>query len=280
MFCTQLTVQINDFVKAIPDGNSHIMFTCQKYREGSDIKGIEMNTIVISGTIEPYILVQVAGRTLRKEYQGKEGWCNIFKKADNDKETAEEALYEIFKRLTLEYDLFSVETSNGELTDIDKIQAIIREYVGEIKIDTKCYEKDEAVKIINRLYTRENSNKITYEYCRKVNATLKLNSRHEFNDLFDKGKYSVDLDNRPQFKFKDKWISWYDFLSVDTSQYPRTIQEWTEICKENGVKDSITYDELVMSEKYKLPQSPSEMYDKGFTNYEKLFPQLEEIVEW
>lgn len=267
-----------DFISAHFKNSPHILFTCQKYREGSDIKGIEMNNIVVGNSIEPYILVQIAGRALRYEYENKEGWCNIFKKTSKETETAEQALYDIFKRLSDDYDLFSIDHDKKELPNIQQISHIIREYIGEIKIDTKTYDKDKAINIINRLYTREHLNKINYEYCREINSTLGLKTKYEFFELFKSGNYPVDLDNDPNLKFKDKWVSWYDFMAVDVSKYPRDIDEWVKICKANGVSDEQSYNKLLLKNN-NLPPSPSEMYDTKFSNYRYHFPINDANVE-
>ena len=70
------------FVKDIADGQPRILLACERYREGSDIKGLEMTAILMGNTIGANILLQIVGRALRNDYNGKEGWCVIVKPSD------------------------------------------------------------------------------------------------------------------------------------------------------------------------------------------------------
>ena len=47
-------------------------------------------------------------------------------------------------------------------------------------------------------------------------------------NLQSKNEYEMRAEEHPKYipnpkeYFKDHWISWYDYLGVDTSQYPQT----------------------------------------------------------
>lgn len=79
------------FVDSPADGAIRILFACDRYREGSDISGIEMTAVMIGNTISAYILIQIQGRSLRIDYANKEGWCLIVASCEED-ETEQDVL--------------------------------------------------------------------------------------------------------------------------------------------------------------------------------------------
>jgi superfamily II DNA or RNA helicase len=70
------------FIKAPADGMIRILFACQRFREGSDVKGLEMTCALVGNTTAVYILLQMCGRALRLDYEGKEGWCLIVRPSE------------------------------------------------------------------------------------------------------------------------------------------------------------------------------------------------------
>ena len=71
------------FVSDDADGTPRILFACERYREGSDIYGLEMTVVLMGDTIGANIIVQIAGRALREDYEGKEGWCIIVRPSED-----------------------------------------------------------------------------------------------------------------------------------------------------------------------------------------------------
>jgi superfamily II DNA or RNA helicase len=66
-----------EFVNAEADGTPRLLLSCERYREGADIKGLELTSILIGLTISHNVLLQIMGRSLRKDTPNKEGWCVI-----------------------------------------------------------------------------------------------------------------------------------------------------------------------------------------------------------
>jgi hypothetical protein len=61
------------------------------------------------------------------------------------------------------------------------------------------------------------------------------------------------------------WTNYYDFLGLDISKYPKTLNEWKVLCKKlfHRKLDEKTY--FKCCAKFNLPEMPNELY-KDFTN--------------
>ena len=81
-----------EFVQSEIGIHNHILVACERYREGSDVKGLEMTAVMMGQTISAYILLQIAGRALRLDYPEKEGWCLIMRPSGSDE--TEEHVFE------------------------------------------------------------------------------------------------------------------------------------------------------------------------------------------
>jgi hypothetical protein len=67
----------------------------------------------------------------------------------------------------------------------------------------------------------------------------------------------------PEKKYKEYWVNWYDFLSIDTSGFIQTKKEWKEYCNQLGINElNYTNKAKLIKE---LPMMPSEFYP-NFTN--------------
>ncbi len=259
------------FVSDNDDGTSRIMFACERFREGSDIKGLEMTLILLGNTIGANILLQVAGRALRKDYDGKEGWCVMVKPCDEG--TTEN---DVFNSIVLQIMEFigkdSVYTPSGA-----KIRQVVEKFFGSVEITGKLYDLEETVKRIQSMYVNQfierSSPKEKYEVVRNLNREMSITSKNEYEERkIEHLKYIDD----PKMYFRDSWVSWYHFLGVNTAAFPQTKMEWVRACKEVGLT---TWEEYKSKKSENLPNNPSEMYD-DYTNWDKEFGVESEDHVW
>ena len=231
-----------------------ILFSCERYREGSDIKGIEMTVILMGNTISAYILLQIIGRTLRNDYKDKEGWCIIFRPCDE--ETTEE---EVFNDIVLQITEFIGKDKNS-LSNKENIKSFVDRFFVSDTITGTIFNVQETIDRIQLMFSRKvldhGNIKEKYDVIRSINIENKLESREQYEkDAF--------IEN-PKSYFKDNWISWYHFLGIDTSNFPPTKMDWINKCKQLSIK---SWDDYKQKNDSTLPPDPSEMYD-DYTNWD------------
>lgn len=262
-------------------GFTHILLACQKFREGSDIQGIEMNVVCIGDTIEPYILIQIAGRTLRLDYDGKIGDCCIMKCIKPEtKQTPDSVLFDIFKRLTVDYNIETDMSTEPTLTNVKKR---VEKMIGNVTVDingiNKTLYNNEASDILQKLYVREKleqTPKLKYNVIKGFNKEYNFQSRHEYMQSEQVHKYFV---SKPEVTFKDEWFSWYHFLGIDTSNFPQTKDEFITYCRSNGINNSKEYTAHYNKNNSLqdiLPQDPFQMYN-NFTNWSQELSSEDEL---
>ena len=132
------------------------------------------------------------------------------------------------------------------------------------------YSKEAKTKVRN--YFAKRTVKERYSLVRSHNREMNLQSKNEYEmHAEEHPKYIPN----PKEYFKDHWISWYDYLGVDTSQYPQTKYEWVQKCKEMNLNTWEKYKQAIISS---LPKNPIEMYE-DYNNWDKEF-ELEEEIVW
>ena len=258
------------FVSDVADGTPRILFACERYREGSDIKGLEMTSILMGNIIAAYILLQIAGRALRNDYEGKEGWCVIVRPSDDG--TTEDNVFDSIVLQIMEF----IGTEDGTTPSTRKIKQVVEKFFGPVAINGKVYQVEETVQRIQAMYARKAFEradpKEKYDVICSFNRELGLTSREEYENVPFHPKYITD----PKIYFKDQWISWYHFLGVDTSLFPQTKVEWTARCKQMGIQ---SWTEYKQKNSPLLPSNPSEMYE-DYTNPTKEFNEDEDEIVW
>jgi superfamily II DNA or RNA helicase len=135
------------FVDDVADGVPRILFACERYREGSDIDGLEMTSILMGNTIAANILIQIIGRALRLDHVGKEGWCSIFRPSDEG--TTEE---DVMDNILLE--IAETLGRNEILGDLKEIRKMVEAFIGSATIREKSFSVEETVARIQALYER------------------------------------------------------------------------------------------------------------------------------
>ena len=248
-----------EFVDSPIDGIIRILFACDRYREGSDIDGIEMTAVMIGNTISAYILIQIQGRSLRIDYPNKEGWCLIVASCEED-----ETEQDVLDRIAL--DILSY---LGEHNLIKKdIRKIIDTYFADVLLNGKVCSKEETIERIQAAYIRKEYQKRThkekYEVIRALNKEMGLSSKTDYEER--SAEHSTYISDPRQY-FKDYWISWYHFLGINTTVFPQTKQEWICLCKELKLT---TWDLYKEYSALQLPREPSQMYE-DYTNWTNEF---------
>jgi len=256
------------FVEDAADGVPRILFACERYREGSDINGLEMTSILMGNTIAANILIQIIGRALRLDHVGKEGWCSIFRPSDEG--TTEE---DVMDNILLE--IAETLGRNEILGDPKEIRKMVEAFIGSATIREKSFSIEETVARIQALYERRawvgRNQKERYEVICRLNKEMNLASRQEYQD---RRSEHINYIEDPEEYFKGWWVSWYHFLGVDTSAFPQTKPEWVRVCKEMGLTTWEIYKE---KRPPTLPAEPGQMYE-DYTNWGTEIGIEEEIV--
>ena len=257
------------FVKAPIDSTPKILFACQRYREGADIRGIEMTAKLLGNTSAAYILLQICGRAGRiDENKDKEGWCLLVR--PSEKGTSEQDVLATVLLDVLEF----MGKSDKPLTKKD-IERLLRAYLGDISLNGSSCSINETIERVQAVYVRKEYAKRTpkekYSHIREQNKELSLKSRDEYRER--QSEHPTYIED-PQSYFKDWWVSWYHFLGVDTSAFPQTKPEWVRVCKDRGIA---TWDQYKTLGNDDMPKNPIEMYE-DFTNWDTEIGVEEEIV--
>jgi hypothetical protein len=260
----------SQFVKDEANGTVRILFACERYREGSDIFGLEMTFVLIGNTIAANILLQVAGRALRRDYEGKEGWCCIVRPCEDG--TTED---DVFDSIML--DIMEFINKTELLNNKKAIQRIVETFLGQTTVNGKLYDVEETTNRIQAFYVRREFErgppKEKYFLIRRLNQEMSLVSKQMYEERVSEHlKYIAD----PKAYFKDSWISWYHFLGVDTTSFPQTKADFIDVCKTKGFygKSWSYYKE---NRDMALPESPGQMYE-DFTNWDQEMGVEQEMV--
>jgi superfamily II DNA or RNA helicase len=265
------------FIDDAADGSPRILFACKRYRQGSDIKGIEMTAVLFNSTIATNVFVQIMGRALRKdaEYDNKEGWCVAVKTRGQDDADAPE---DVMASILLDFANFMMTTSGSVVMTKQKIREVLTRFLVPLQIDNGMnYSIDETVERMQCMYLRKEyeraAPKEKYEIVRALNRELGLTAKDEYKErASEHSKFIAD----PKSYFNDNWVSWYHFLGVDTSAFPQTKQEWVSSCRDAGIVSWSQYKNM-QKNMLTLPANPGDMYE-DYTNWDNEFGIEAEIV--
>ena len=254
------------FIDSPCDGTVRILFACERFREGSDVRGLEMTAVLTGNTIAAYLLLQISGRALRNDYEGKEGWTMIVRPSEDG--TTEDDVYDSVLLHIIDF------LSKRNKYESKEIERLVRMYFHINRIG-KGSSVEETVKRLQTLFVRRESmtrtHKEKYALVRDLNKEGNLRSKHQY---YESEPRHLNFISKPDLYFKEHWIGWYDFLGVDTSLFPQTKAEWKQEVKKLGIS---TFDEYQKLNIQVLPEYPSEMYT-DYTNWNKEFNIVDEIV--
>jgi superfamily II DNA or RNA helicase len=255
------------FIDSPCDGMVRILFACERFREGSDVKGLEMTAVLTGNTIAAYILLQISGRALRNDYEGKEGWSLIARPSEEG--TIEDDVYDSVLIHILDF-----LSKNSKQYEPKEIERLLRTYIDINRIG-KGSSVEETIKRLQAVYVRRESSSRTpkekYSLIKQLNKEMKLTSK---NDYEAAKETHLNYISDPKMYFREQWTCWYDFLGVDTSLFPQTKAEWIRLCKDVGITSWKLYK---IKNIQSFPEYPNEMYE-DYTNWDKEFGVEDEIV--
>lgn len=105
-----------------------------------------------------------------------------------------------------------------------------------------------------------------YNFHKALLKEHNVKSKREYDDFVHEDKKD---DIEGYFKLKVVWpdSGWYDLLSIDTSKYPSSKDEWKRVCKEKNIKSMEEYKTYCEQPDSDLPSEPLLLYRKdNFTN--------------
>ena len=217
------------FIKAPADGTIRILFACQRFREGSDVKGLDMTCALVGNTTAVYILLQMCGRALRLDYEGKEGWCLIVRPSEQGT-TEEDVLASII------LDIIEFLGDSKKKREVKEIEPLIKTFLGEVSVSGSSLSLEETIKrvqaaYVRRLYIRQKKavEGLTYkELVSKVSA-LEIKSRSDYSE-------KALLNELPDTPSDIRgWISWYDLLHASADEKRMTLYDLQKFCKDNSI---------------------------------------------
>lgn len=220
------------FCSALRDDSIHILFACSRYKEGSDIKNLEMTSALIGNTIAAHNSIQICGRALRLDYPGKEGWCLISRPSD---ETV--SCQDILDMINL--DIIDLMFSGKKELVREDFERLVRNYMPDIDGNGNKINLDESVERLQSAYIR-----------RQYDRRQKVVGGMQYKDLLYKVR-SLDIKNSFEYKEKELiyqlpenpsdlfrtngWSSWYDLLRATPDEKRMTRYDLQKLCKDNAI---------------------------------------------
>ena len=100
-----------------------------------------------------------------------------------------------------------------------------------------------------------------YNFHKALLKEHNVKSKREYDDFVHEDKKD---DIEGYFKQNGVWpdSGWYDLLSIDTSMYPTSKDEWKRICKEKNIKSMEEYKTYCEQPDSDLPSEPDKLYHK------------------
>ena len=207
------------------DGTVRILFACQRYLEGSDIEGIEMTCVLAGDRSAANVIIQIAGRALRNDYSGKEGWCAIVRPSD-DAETDKDVLDSIV--LTIAD--FTGKLSGTSGPKFEEVGTVLVLSINGVKQDLVSTVGRIQAAYIRREYSLE---RLTFDKVRTLCVQNKIECISE---------YRWFRDENPSFP-EDPWrskMSAYDFLHpFDHDRI--SLEDFKLLLVENGIRTTEDY---------------------------------------
>jgi superfamily II DNA or RNA helicase len=92
-----------------------------------------------------------------------------------------------------------------------------------------------------------------------------VKSKCEYDDFVHEDKKD---DIERYFKQKGVWPDkgWYDLLTIDTSMYPSSKDEWKRMCQEKNIKSMVEYKRCCEQSDSDFPSEPDKLYHKEWTS--------------
>jgi hypothetical protein len=259
------------FIEAPIDEAGHLLVTCQRYREGSDIKGVELVAVLIGSSISAYILLQIQGRSLRLDYPGKEGWCLIVSPHEEG-----ESYQDVWDRIALEI----IDYLGSKTLKTKDIVKYVDTYFSSVVLDGVTISREETINRLQAAYLRREYVKKTpkekYDAIRDLNTNMGLKNKQQYEA--SRSRHTNYIES-PEVYFREQWTCWYDFLGIDISRFPLRKADWIQRCKDEGFWKK-SYSQSKYNEKCEalnLPSEPMQLYS-DYSNWDKEMGVEEEHV--
>lgn len=104
-----------------------------------------------------------------------------------------------------------------------------------------------------------------YNFHKALLKEHNIKNKREYDDFVYEDKKD---DIERYFKSKGVWPDngWYDLLSIDTSKYPSSKDEWKRVCQEKNIKSMEEYKTYCDQLDSDLPSEPDKLYHKEWTS--------------
>ena len=249
------------FVQEPADGTPRILFACERYREGSDIPGLEMTAILMGNTIAANILIQIIGRALRADYSGKEGWCCIFRPSEEGT-TEEDVLDKILLEIT------EILGRNDLPMTLSDIRRMVETFFGITEVHGKLFSIEETVARVQAIYERrEYERNPCAETIRK--QCIIRNITH--TTAYDRMREQMGWTTTPWERMD---LTPYEFFHPDTKPICDR-SALTQKLKDNGILTTEAYEiwRLNQSDLYPSIADINDGYYRGVVNIQDFLPQ-------
>ena len=117
----------------------------------------------------------------------------------------------------------------------------------------------------NDLRSRLSMEEEEYIFHKALLKEHNVKNKREYDDFVHEDKKD---DIERYFKSKGVWPDkgWYDLLSIDTSKYPSSKDEWKRVCQEKNIKSMEEYKTYCEQPDSDLPSEPDKLYHKEWTS--------------
>ena len=244
------------FVKVAPSSSElHILFACKRYREGADIKGIDMTAIWMGETISAYILLQIVGRAMRYEGDSsKIGRCMILRGSSNAESSSA-----IFDNIVMDIQAIIGDGNGGSN---DQVRAYYEQFIEHVYIENRLVSKEESVERIQRLFERNPIRDVTLKELKIIFSKIPIRDLllKDIQRLLHENKRSL-----PKYGLLHTFgKNFYQHLDI---MYTLTKEELFECLKKHAIKDALDFDEQWPSlhkENSFIPGIPEEWFGYSF----------------
>jgi len=252
-----------------------IAYVVAQYSMGYDFNKIDM--ICFSDSkMSPKDIIQCIGRGTRPDCEGL-GGRNKNKRLDvllpvyaDSKEL--DKYYTIAEVLAYLVGEVEIPFDRIVFTHNDKKRMMHREYVHS---NYECLDEVRSKVFEATRFILNRKKKITYKYIKTLNMKLALKSRDDYLQSEDRHQCFI---KDPQTIFKEDWVSWYDFIGVDTTNMIPTKEEFIAFCNRNNIASCSDYNShYIVNKNEILPQDPFQMYS-NFTNWNHELREEAELV--
>jgi len=243
------------------DGTTRILFACQKYREGSDIRGIEMTCTLVGDYTAANIMIQTAGRALRNDYHGKEGWCVIVRPSEDG--TTEENVLD-----TIILNILELQCDLSKVYDKTEIKRLVDSMLTLFTNGNECDTETTILRIQSAYIRREFRNgTLTFDKARALCLTNNIRNISDYKKFRD---INACLPFEP---WRDRMTA-YDFFHPEHLQR-MPMDVFKNALVANLIFTTEQYYAWAQNQKEPFPtvEDCVEGYFAGINNFQQLLPE-------